>query len=124
MVTIICQATEIREYQRGKKATQKDLELLLHLTIISYLYEAKTPDKGNTQVTYPHEQADKWLFQMTALLNNSGMFNFKVKRNSTFSKTVIEKLLPGSVYSDIVADYFHKKEKTLSGCQLKCVLWK
>lgn len=123
VATIICQATETREHQRGKKDTQKTLELL-HLTIISYADEAKTPHKGNTQVTHPREQADKWLFQKAALLNITCMFNFKVKRKWTFSKTVIEKLLPGNVYSDIVADYFHKKEKTLSICQLKCVLWK
>lgn len=77
-----------------------------------------------TQVTHPHDQAEKLLFQMAALLNITGMIHFKVKRKWTFSKTVIEKLLPGNVHSDIVADYFHKKEKTLPGCQLKCALRK
>lgn len=109
--------------REGKKATQKDLELP-HLTIISYTYEAKTPHEGNTQVTHPHEQADKGLSQTAAPLNITGMFNFKVKGKSTFSKTVIEKLLPGSAYSDIVGDCFHKKEKTWSSCQLKCALGK
>lgn len=33
-----------------------------------------------TQVTHPHDQAEKLLFQMAALLNITGMIHFKVKR--------------------------------------------